>query len=662
MGRLLDHLLGRISIRVRIAALVALALGGALVFAAIYAAANQRTDQALAAQDGYTRLYDLAAEVQASALTLQVQTEQFVRERDPSYAKAFHDQGSRLMAVLDTMSANTQASARQGEINGLRTAFQELDATFLHLETEIHRLGLSDRDGLRGSLGASVKAIEDELTMWPNAAPLMVDMLQMRQAEKTFMITRDAAALGHHTRHARQFDLVLDATTLPPSTRADFRRLLEAYVSDFQSFAASSTTVDAQLHRIRDLHSALAPQVADLFAFARDGAATAIADQQAVREAALWETSAAGLVGVVAFSLLALAIAHSITAPLRLIENAMRALAGGDHRVEIPCAERTDEIGDMATAVQVFKQNAERVARIQIEQENMRREVEAASRDQVLTLAQRFEDTVRGVAEEVTTKAVEIHQTAGGIAGADGDSRENGWSLAIAEAAEQARGTVAAVTRATAELTQSVTCIAGQGAAVGQAVTAAIGQLGTAEDRVQALAEMARRIDRVVALIGDIAQRTNMLALNASIEAQRAGEAGKGFAVVAGEVKRLAMQTVESAAEIASQIAAVQGATDDTVHAIVGVGKAVRDMDALAQYVQQAVAQQAEVARTIEHCVADVTDKTYILSNGVTAFTHSAAHQCGAAAKVLWAAEDLAEPTRTLKDEVDTFLATVRAA
>ncbi|HSV29072.1 MAG TPA: methyl-accepting chemotaxis protein, partial [Candidatus Omnitrophota bacterium] len=253
-----------------------------------------------------------------------------------------------------------------------------------------------------------------------------------------------------------------------------------------------------------------------------------------------------------------------------------------------------------------------------------------------------------------------IHDTAGGIAG-DGGNR-NAWSLAVAEAAEQARHTVAAVTDATAQLSASVDEVAGHGVAVAQVVGSAMAGLGLAEDRVRGLAEMAGRIDRIVALIGDIAQRTNMLSLNATIEAQRAGSAGQGFAVVASEVKRLASQTAASAAEIAQQIAAIQAATGDTVTAIGGIGTAIREMDGLASVVQEAVARQTEVTRHIERCVADVTAETRVLSEGVTGFTHSAAQQCGAAAQVLWAAEDLTAPTRILKDEVDAFLSTVRAA
>lgn len=651
--------LGRVSIRLRIAVLVVLALSAAAAFAAVYAYAAHRTNTALAAQDGFGRLNDLAAEAQARSLAVQVEAEQFLRERDTRFATAFHADAARLAELVTAMRAIPQAAPEAGRLTELAEDARQLAEDFDHLVAEAERLGLSEKDGLRGQLRASVQAIEDELKMWPNAAPLMVDMLHMRQAEKDFMLYGTERLLGNHVRYANQFDFAIDATTLAPSTRADFRRLLTTYTEDMKAFGAGTLALAAEIDRLRARQAAIRPLVEEVFAFAHAGMARAIAEQEKVRAETLAQTSAIGLLGVVVFTLAAMLIAMSIVRPLRLIEQAMKALADGDHTVEIPGRDRTDEIGDMAQAVAVFKQNAEAVARMHLEREQVRHDAEATSRRRVLSLAQSFEDTVKSVAELVATKAVAIHETAGGIAG-DGGNR-NAWSLTVAEAAEQARHTVEAVTVATELLSASVDEVAGHGAEVAQAVGTAMSELSVAEDRVRGLAEIAGRIDHIVALIGDIAQRTNMLSLNATIEAQRAGLAGQGFAVVAGEVKRLAGQTADSARDIAHEIAAIQTATGDTVQAIGGIGDAIRAMDALATVVQGAVGRQSEVTRVIERCVADVTAETRVLSEGVTGFTHSAAQQCGAAAQVLWAAEDLSAPTRALKDEVDSFLSTVRA-
>lgn len=654
-------MLGRVSIGIRISALVALALCGAAAFAGIFANANSRIDEAVTAQDGYQRLNDLAAETQIRSLTLQVLTEQFLRERNPAFAEAFHVEAGQLVNALQTMQAIPQAEEQADRIAGLTGSVRQLAEQFRHLEVEVTRLGLTEEDGLRGKLRASVKAIEDELRMWPNSGPVMVDMLNMRQAEKDFMIYGADSALGYHRKYANQFDFQLDATTLTDSVRSDFRRLLKQYTGDMAAFGSGATALQAEVERSRQHHFALRPEIEALFGFARDGTERAVLEQEAVRDQSLLEISAIGIFAIFSFALAGMVIAQSIVKPIRQIETAMDRLAAGDHTVDIPGRDRRDEIGDMAKSLEVFKRNAEAVVNMQTERETIRLDAESASRARVMSLAERFETAVQSVAGEVSDKAVIIHRAAGGMAGEE-DGGRNAWALTVADASDQARRTVVAVGVATEKLSASVSEIANHGAAVGRIVGSAVDELDMAESRVRALTEMARRIDHVVALIGDIAQRTNMLSLNAAIEAQRAGPAGKGFAVVAGEVKRLAAQTQASTTEIAGQIAAIQAATADTVHAIGGVGTAIREMDTIAQAVQNSVSHQKAVTREIETCVADVTAKTNMLTEGVTSFTHSAAQQCGAAARVLWAAEDLAAPTRILKDEVNSFLVTVRAA
>jgi methyl-accepting chemotaxis protein len=653
-------LLDDLSIRLRFALLAALAALAVLTFAVTYAFGSARIDSALASQDGYRRLNDLAGDVEARALALQVDAEQYLRERDLRFVTAFRADIAQETATLAAMAAVPEAAPQMEAITRLDEGFRQLAGEFDRLDAGVRKLGLGEGDGLRGRLRASVKIVEDELAMWPNSPSLMVSMLQLRQAEKDFMLYGAESALGRHTKAAGQFDVALYSSALPPSVREDFRRLLGIYSEDMKAFGEQTVELAGEVDRLRRRQQGLRPEAAALFAFARAGMAKAIEDQETVRAASLHQTVMFGLLTVASLALAGMVVAISIIRPLRGIEGAMKALAAGDHTIEIPGIERRNEIGDMAKAVAVFKRNAEAVVRMQSEREQVRSEAEATSRRRMLTLAERFETAVADVADMVSTTAVTIHETAGEMAAGSRGNGSHDWSLTVVEAAEQARRTVAAVTDATRQLAVSVTTIAGHGAQVAEVVGTAVNDLGAAEDRVRGLAETAARIDSIVGLISDIAQRTNMLSLNATIEAQRAGSAGKGFAVVAGEVKRLAQQTAESTREIADQIAAIQASTTDTVEAISGIGGSIRRMEELARLVLRAVDHQAEVTRNIEACVRDVTAETHVLSDGVTAVTQSAAVQYGSATRVLWAAEDLAAPTRTLKHEVDGFLTTVR--
>lgn len=644
----------------RFGLLVALAVISALSFAVAYTMAERRIDAMLVSQDGLRRLNDLAGDVRAKASTLQNHEEQFLRERNPEAAEAFRQDSAFVTKSLAAMAELTQSSEVAGHVGELQAGFAQAGTRFENVARLTTTLGLTDRNGLRGRLASSVKAVEDELKMWPNAGPLIPPELQMRQAEKNFMIYGTESYLNQHRKYANQFDLALDSSGLPASTQEDFRKMLAAYTKDMQAFAEGTIALDAEVDALRKQFQALQPKLTQVFSYAREGMAHAIRQQEEVRTSTSRLVAGFGILAVLSFFAAALILARSITHPVRLIESAMERLANGDHGVIVPGIARKDEIGDMAKAVEVFKDNAIAMVRLQQEQEAVRAEAEATSRQRMLALADHFENAVKSVADQVNQNSQAIKLTAESMARQEASSGDN-QSLSVAEAAEQSRRTVADVADAAAELAASVEGISRLVVGTSSVVREAVAELDRTNARVTGLSEVAGKIDRVVNLISDIANRTNMLSLNATIEAQRAGEAGKGFAVVAGEVKHLAQQTGDSTREIAEQVAAIQTATAETVAAIGGVGSAIRRVDDIAGQVAEAVARQSAVTARIGRCVDKVTADTRSVTDGVVAVTQSAACYCGSAVRVIWAADDLAVPASSLKQEVDGFLTTIRA-
>jgi len=651
--------LAHLSIGHRFGLLVGLALTGAISFGAAYWVAERRIDTMLVTQDGYRRLNDLAGDVRAKAAALQNHEEQFLRERDSERAAAFRQDAAFVGQSLEAMRALPQAGDMTAQVVALTDGFLAVSERFDSVARQTEILGLSEAQGLRGRLAASVKAIEDELKMWPNAGPLLPEMLQMRQAEKNFMLYGGEIHLNQHRQHSSQFDFALDASGLPASTRADFRELLATYSADMQAYAAGTMALEGEVAALRQLFQTMQPTLTQVFSIAREGMTNAIRQQEEVRTGTSRLLAGFGALALLSFFAAALVLARSVTQPVRLIEDAMERLAAGDHGVVVPGIDRRDEIGDMAKAVAVFKDNAIAMVRLQQEQDAIRAEAEATSRQRLLMLADQFELAVKSVADLVNCNAQAIMDTAEGMVRHEGSGQNR--SLSVVEAADQARSTVAAVAEAAVELSASVDDIASLVRDTSQVVRQAVAELDRTNARVRGLSEVAGNIDRVVNLIGDIAARTNMLSLNATIEAQRAGEAGKGFAVVAGEVKHLAQKTSDSTREIAEQVAAIQSATAETVAAIGDVGGAVRRMDEIAGQVAAAVGRQSEVTGKIARCVEQVRVDTACVTEGVVSVTQSAARYCGAAVRVMWAADDLAGPAANLKDEVDGFLHTIRA-
>jgi methyl-accepting chemotaxis protein len=349
-----------------------------------------------------------------------------------------------------------------------------------------------------------------------------------------------------------------------------------------------------------------------------------------------------------------------VVRPLTGMTAAMRRLAGGDTSVAVVGVGRRDEIGEMAKAVEVFKNNAVEMTRLQVEQEELKRQAERDRRRAAHELADSFEATVKEVVGSVSSSSTEMEATAQSMSSTA--DRTKHQALAVAAACEEASANVETVAAAAEELTASVAEIGRQVEQASRIAQSATEQGARTDATVHGLATAAQRIGEVVALIDDIASQTNLLALNATIEAARAGEAGKGFAVVASEVKALASQTARATEDIRSQIAAIQGATDTAVTAIREICGTIVEINSISAAITSAVEEQGAATQEIARNIQEAARGTEQVSANIGGVTTSTADTGAAASQVLSSANELAQQSARLTAEVDRFLATVRAA
>ncbi|MGU3450684.1 methyl-accepting chemotaxis protein [Methylobacterium fujisawaense] len=346
--------------------------------------------------------------------------------------------------------------------------------------------------------------------------------------------------------------------------------------------------------------------------------------------------------------------------PLRAMTQAMQALAGGDADVPIPARERRDEIGAMAAAVQVFRDNLVRTRALEAEAAEAALAAEAQRRSMTLTMAQGFESAVAGIVGQISAAAAELQTTAWQMTTTAQQTASQ--SDTVAAAAEEASTGVRTVAAAVEELGTSVQEIARQVQGSSELARAAVGEADRTAVLVAALNTAAARVDAVVELIAGIAAQTNLLALNATIEAARAGEAGRGFAVVATEVKDLAAQTGRATEEIGRQICEIQTVTGQAVEAIGTITGRIGEISAVAAAIAAAVEQQGVATQEIVRNITQVSTGTQEVT-GTIAGVAQAADQTGRAADhVLTAATALTRQSEQLAVEVGRFLAGVRAA
>ncbi len=371
----------------------------------------------------------------------------------------------------------------------------------------------------------------------------------------------------------------------------------------------------------------------------------------------IW-VAALGVIGGIVFGYLLSTFA--IGRPLAASVAGLNELARGKRQVEIYGLGRKDEVGDIAAALQVFKNNVERVDALQQEQAQAKSRAEADKRAAMMRLAGEFESAVGGIVKSVSTAASELQVSAESLTTtAELTSRQ---ATAVAAASEQASTNVQTVASAGEELSSSISEIGRQ---VGQSTHIAgqaVVEAQSTDAKVQGLAEAAQRIGDVVRLINDIAGQTNLLALNATIEAARAGEAGKGFAVVASEVKSLANQTAKATDEIAAQISAIQAATRESVEAIQSIGRTIGEVNEIATTIAAAVEEQGAATAEIARNVQEAARGTHEVSSNIGGVTESANKTGSTASEVLGAAQSLATQSEALQGVVDGFVMEVRIA
>ncbi len=569
-----------------------------------------------------------------------------IPEAGDTYAKAFEALYSAITEGGDVVSG----------MLAIGESSKALEALIKNFET-------TQRELQKKAAAASQEArtIANKIVTGQREALRMTTLVaQLRLAERD-VVAGGATKEDVEKAEASSTGIVLVAAKLQSSASDEnSRKSADTILNTTKAYRESFETVTGALREQQDALAAMTAAHETVTGLVNAALEEQNAEMNRGRDVSnLW--IAFGTLGALVIGLvLAVVIGRKISSPIGAMTAVMRRLADNELDVDVPHLGRKDEIGEMAATVQVFKENAEAVQRMEQEQEEQRRLAEEEKRRSMLTLADDFERGVRGVVEAVSSSATEMRASAESMTAVA--ERVSEQSVAVSAATEESSSNVATAASATEELSSSIAEIGRQVVEASRIASGAVEQAASTNKTVQGLAQAAQRIGEVVALITDIAEQTNLLALNATIEAARAGDAGKGFAVVASEVKNLATQTARATEEIGTQISGIQGATSEAVTAIAAIGKVIGEISEINTGIASAVEEQSAATQEISRNVQQASAGSQEVAENVSTMNADATEAGRSAQEVLRTSTELSAQSETLRADVDRFIANIRSS
>ncbi len=347
-----------------------------------------------------------------------------------------------------------------------------------------------------------------------------------------------------------------------------------------------------------------------------------------------------GLAGLVAASVgVYLLLGARVRRPLVRLTERVREMASGEadltHR--LPASAR-DEMGDLARAFNAFVENLQGLVR-----------------------------EVLDTSEQVVEGSREILEASRAALGRAESQRER--TDEAAASAQELSATVLEVARSAREAAAAAREASQTAEAGGRTVTQGVEGMDRVESRVRAIAGQVRElgertaeIGEVMQVIDDIADQTNLLALNAAIEAARAGEHGRGFAVVADEVRKLSEKTAQATRKVRQTVAGIQ---EEVHRAVDSVEEGLGDVERISTMVREGgraleaiVSQAAQNAQRVERIVEATEEQTVAvegIGRNLDAIAGLASDVASGAEQTQVTAERLRERTERLQELMGRF-------